>query len=121
MTRNVRSDVDSTHRDFENELNDSALCVDPGSDNYIAQLSAKLNDGFVVPQSQTIGNFAGTLQAIQAELHLMASIHGFGPPQIDYQVAWDEILAAADALSSSSDALADFTPDQLTALALPSL
>jgi hypothetical protein len=89
-----------------------------GDTGHLAQLMAQMSACLADPASQSIGTFAQTLQALHAELALMA-----GQPLGDEVYDWDAILAAsekqaqdADTGSTGGEPVLPFTAEQLAML-----
>ena len=81
----------------------------------IAALMERMNACLTNPGSQSIGSFAATLQALQAELALMADQPLTGDVGEADALDWDEILAQPGADDVDFDA-AGFTAEQLSML-----
>ena len=80
----------------------------------ISALMERMNACLTNPGSQSVGSFAATLQALQAELALMADQPLTGDGGEADVLDWDEILAQSGA-DDDVDA-AGFTPEQLSML-----
>ena len=114
MNPQLPATTDRTQREFEDELIEleTHATEPPG---LISQLLARFNAGLADPSAQTVGEFAQTLQAIQAELQMMAGHFGM-PVEPQADVDWAGILAAADAITPDAQDLGEFTAEQLTAM-----
>lgn len=115
MTTPTMTAMGQAQRAFDDELMEleAAGLQPPG---HIAALLARFNAGLADPSTQTVGDFAETIQAIQAELKMMAGQLDMPlePPASD--VDWAEILAAADAMADENQDIAGFSDAQLAAL-----
>ena len=107
-------------RCFEDDLDAIPEADTPLSPNHITELLVRFNAAVRDPATQSIGGFAQTLQAIQGELYMMAGSLGVAVPGSNYDVDWEEILAAADAMAGHDEKLVDFTQDELAVLTVRS-
>lgn len=106
---------DQAQREFEDELMELDRAA-PQSLGQIGTLLARFNAGLTNPAGQTVGDFAETIQSIQAELKMMARHFGMPIEPLATDVDWAEILAAADAMADETNEISRFTVEQLAAL-----
>jgi hypothetical protein len=106
---------DQSQLAFENELMELDAATAAGDPGYISQLLVQLTAGLEDPASQTVGDFAQTLQAIQAELRMMAGHFGM-PVGTAEVVDWAAILAAADAMAGEEQGPTEWDPALLSSL-----
>ena len=116
MTMQPRpNESDLEHQQFLDGLDEALGSNTARPVSAIGALMARFNAAVTHPQTQTIGDFAGMLQGISAELNLMGQAAGYLEPGPDTVVDWAAILAAADA-SGTDEALLALTDAELAAM-----